>query len=202
MRVVLFNGPPGSGKDTAANFALKFLKQHDIEWDDVCQMKFSSCLKRAAHELLGLSGKSADYYEASKDQQMDEFFGMSPRDVYIALSENFAKRFFTSTFFGDVMVRELESIHAFGEHCCVIFSDSGFINELIPLVTASVKNDKFLILQMQREGCTFDNDSRSYINYDHPQVEVMLLDNNGTLEQLDESVRLVIDSWIIQTRNN
>lgn len=49
-RIILFNGPPGSGKDTAASIVAKHIPNL------VYQYKMALPLKEACHKLLGLQG--------------------------------------------------------------------------------------------------------------------------------------------------
>ena len=69
MKILFLNGPPGSGKDSLADFLAASL--------GIRHLKFSAPLKEAAHVLLGLPRK-ADTYEKEKEQELAAFHGKTP----------------------------------------------------------------------------------------------------------------------------
>ena len=166
-RAILFNGPPGSGKDTAAIIARNYLDQKFIKGSVVpiraTHSKFATPLKAAAHTLYGLP-YSADHYEKTfgyewKNKKQMEFFGKSPREVYIALSEDFAKKMGDEHFFGKIAARTI----GLEKQCnTFIFSDCGFAGEVQPLI-AALGLDNIFIVELFRDGTSFDGDSRGYI---------------------------------------
>lgn len=166
-QVVLFNGPPGSGKDLSTIIADNFLTKKYGEGQHhpfiVKKMKFAETLKAASHALLGIP-YSTEHYERIhgngwKDEAQVEFFGKTPRSEYIALSEEFAKLRHGNSVFGRVAARTVTFDKS---HNTFVFSDSGFADEVVPLVSA-VGVNKIFVIELERPGCTFDGDSRGYI---------------------------------------
>ena len=80
QKLVMFNGPPRAGKDTAGKICQEFLGEN------MTLTKFTTAVKDYAHETLGLNC-SSDFYEALKDVKLKEFNGLTPREYYISTSE-------------------------------------------------------------------------------------------------------------------
>lgn len=158
---IFLNGPPGSGKDLAVKF---ILKEYPVE---ARHMKFSGVLKAAARAMF-LVGEDLwaelekEGSQAAKDKERAEFFGMSWRQVLIWLSEDAMKPAFGLDVFGQLMAKQLQQ--RTGTEFTVI-SDCGFAAEVHPCIKAVDPRNCHLV-QLHREGCTFEGDSRSYLNPD------------------------------------
>jgi hypothetical protein len=151
--VVLLNGPPRSGKDTAARIIIK-------DMPGTVRHGFADPLKNATHALY-CRACASDAYEDVKDTPHADFLGLSPRQAYIEMSERMVKPVRGKAFFGSVMVRQVERARAAGARMVVI-PDSGFASELAPII-AAVGPASVLLLRMHRPGATFAGDSRSYV---------------------------------------
>jgi len=185
MKVIFINGPPRSGKDAAGNALATILKGETF--------KFAHALKCGTHALFAaMRGIRLDMtsiedfasdatndaaFEAVKDKSSPEFFGLSPREAYIAVSETLLKPTFGDKFFGAVLMRRL----AQDQPGVAIITDSGFVGEAQVIIDA-VGADNCKLLRMHRDGCDFSNDSRGYI--DLPGVDCHDVDNNGNLALL------------------
>lgn len=176
MQVIFFNGPPRSGKDFAGKMLAEMLGE------GVVQLKFAEPLKLATHAALAmlqnLSGIPAPAaFEATKDEPMEEFMGVSPRQAYIALSENFCKPLWGPGVFGELLAKRVQSLPEDTRY--VIVTDCGFQEEVDvfqELVDADV-----LVAQVHRDGCDFSNDSRGWVNI--PGATEIVF-NKGTKEDL------------------
>lgn len=168
-RVILLNGPPKSGKDLSARILNNMLEgkgdSSSLPYRPVT-MKFADPLKYAAHQLLNIP-YSCEHYEKIhgtewKDQPQIEFFGKTPRSEYIALSETYLKPRHGSDIFGRIAARRIQLHKGIGTF---IFSDSGFSEEAVPVISY-VGIDQVLLIELSRSGCDFTNDSRGYIGND------------------------------------
>jgi hypothetical protein len=174
-RILLVNGPPRSGKDAAGRMI------RDATGASVC--KFAESLKVGTHGLFsGLAGCPdpdtwAAEFESVKDRPRKEFFGKTPREAYIAVSELLCKPLFGEHFFGHVLADQIEEE---GPEFVVV-TDSGFEPEAQVLVQR-FGADHVKVLRLYRQGCDFSSDSRGYIR--PTSVEIIELYNDGTLEQL------------------
>jgi len=128
VKIILLNGPAGSGKDTAA-FSVKrnllFQSEHDV---NVHVVKFAEVLKRCTHEAYGLENLNHDHYEKVKEMPLDDFFGLSPRDAYIKMSEHCIKPGIHKEHFGMIFHKKMSRKIIEGDDLTNIFlvSDSGF----------------------------------------------------------------------------
>lgn len=155
IKLIIFNGPPGCGKDYAINH---LCRTTSISFS----LKTSTYPREAIINSLGLNKfESDDYYNQYKDVPLEELGGMSFRQAMIAFSEEFMKPKFGRDVFGKVMARDLECIKHLG--CQYVFTDCGFSEEIIGLIE-NVDKDDVSLIQIHRNGHSFDGDSRSYVD--------------------------------------
>lgn len=172
--IVIFNGPPESGKDHAAkHFAKKFNAPH---------FEMKGALRAVAHKMtalaiagqpdfIGIDGEfaqieavgycnSLEYNKELKSTLHTNLFGgRTWRQFLIHISEDIMKPIFGQDVFGKAarkLVRESEAAVCF-------FSDGGFQAEVEELR----KEGTVLVFQLSREGCGWGGDSRGYIFGDH-----------------------------------
>lgn len=160
MKIVLINGAPRSGKDSAGNMIAAAAPGR---WT---VSKFSKGMKErchAAYRILNSNGSPAphDYFENVKDEPSRRFLGITPREAYIAFSEKFMKPLHGEDVFGHMLVEELDSLEKYPDG--MLITDSGFYHEAVVLVDTYGSEDMTLI-RLHRVGYTFDNDSRNLIN--------------------------------------
>lgn len=151
MTVVIFNGPPGTGKDEAC-FAMK---QTGFE-----HLSFKYHLFRATSELYGVSLEwfMNEYDDRSVKERPEHLLnGLSRREALIYVSEEVIKPKHGKDYFGLMAAKEMSLDK---DYC---FSDGGFMEELIPIIN-KVGADNIYIVQLTRQGCDFSSDSRRYFN--------------------------------------
>lgn len=155
-QVILFNGPPRSGKDTAALFIIE-------DYERARTLKFAQPLKSAVAALFDLSFDFLRRMEApgsdEKNNPQPLLGGMSWRDACIWMSERCAKPALGDDFFGRAMVTRMRE----STSCDVtIITDCGFQDEVLPVINAFGEANCHLF-RLHREGCHYNNDSRGYI---------------------------------------
>lgn len=179
-KVILFNGPPGVGKDTAVRTALSYLTTH-APWHHARHIKFAEPLKKATHALYGVHHWDWQFFDKKenakfKDTPCGEFFGKSPRQAYISMSEDYAKTI-DPDFFGYVAVRTMAGATT---SSCFLFSDSGFLSELEPVIEF-VGAENVMIVELYSDQHTFEDDSRGYIGKaakdKYPKITVKKINN-------------------------
>lgn len=175
-KIVLVNGPPRSGKDTAGNILAHYYGAHVT--------KFAKRLKEAAHALYDMPDLQHDAFEARKDEPCPEFRGKTPRQVYIALSETYFKPLYGERIFGEMLLQDLvneeEQLDFEGP---VVVTDSGFVPEAEVLIE-HFGADACLLLRMYRPSHDFSGDSRGYVGL--AKVKTIDVHNDWDLAYLSE----------------
>ena len=172
MKIIFFNGPPRSGKDTAANAMVRYMTVKDLAHVSPYKLSIATPLKKATHELYGITGKDHNYYEQQKDEPQSKLLGLTPREAYMSLAETYAKVLHDKSFFGKVFVtrlkefdREVNVRATINQELVIFISDCGFIDEIIPIIAKAGKAN-CLLIRVGRSGYDFSKDSRGYLNGD------------------------------------
>lgn len=179
-KIIVLNGPPGVGKDTAASAICGYISKHAAFYHPR-HMKMAEPLKKAAHALVD-AFPSWDYYDLpehakEKDRPSGDFMGLTPRELYIKLSEGFCKSVFGDDFFGMIMRKRIHK----AQGCqVVVISDAGFVDEIDNLIRY-VSPENVLLLELYSDGKDFKDDSRGYIGEVlkevHPKLTLKRLRN-------------------------
>lgn len=200
-KIIVFNGPPRSGKDTAVEAVMADELLVDFA---PMHLKFAEPLKRAVHALIGQAQVPLEQFSEQKDSYIDDFFGFTPRQLYIAMSEEFAKPKFGPQYFGLVAIKQIEHfirnldfLALTPDHTpkvpLILVSDCGFKEELLPLVRCFGASN-ILMVHVHREGCTFNNDSRSYVKAGDIQTVPVMSRERGVYQ---DQIRLVVRNWLM-----
>lgn len=178
-RIILLNGPPQAGKDTAAQAIA-------TAWPHARVDRFAGPLKAATHTLFGLD-PNPDAFETVKNLPCEEFGGLTPRAAYIIMSERAIKPAFGVDFFGNALVRRLAGA------ALAVVPDSGFEAEAEPVIS-HFGPANVLLLRVHRPGFDFRQDSRSYIEI--PGVATMDVRNTGPLRDFNSAVVAAVYQWL------
>lgn len=149
MKAILLNGPPRSGKDTIGSALSQLTGAAGC-------MKFSEPIRTFMQLTFGI-----DMDIVAKDLPHTELHGRTPRQVAIQYSESFIKPLFGIEFFGRALARRMKAMIDQTSH--VYVTDSGFPGEARAL-GAAIGYENVLQVILDRPGCTFAHDSRSYWN--------------------------------------
>jgi hypothetical protein len=155
-QIIILNGPPRSGKDLLASHLVELHKPY------VIHIKFANELKKITHRFYNTPDQHPAAYESLKDQKLTEFLGLTPRQAYINISEGYIKRFHGKDFFGLQLIGEIKR-HPYHDNNVFVVSDGGFGEEVEPLLN-NFNPRQITIVQIHRPGCSFDGDSRQYID--------------------------------------
>jgi hypothetical protein len=160
MYCIAFNGPPRVGKDTIADL----LDHHfDLKITPGIRKSLATPLRLMVYAMLGRTF-DAKHYESEKDIPQPMFDGHTIREMMIRASEEWIKPVYGQGALARMTVSSLgTSIHLPG--VCLI-SDSGFQPETDVLVDA-FGEDRFLMVQLEREGAEWGADSRGYVEAPH-----------------------------------
>lgn len=183
--VIFLNGPPRCGKDSAGDILMQVLPNSRL-------CKFARSLKVGTHALfLAMRDKMTDCtpmecfsdaaFESVKDKSQPEFYGLTPREAYIAVSELLLKPALGKAIFGQILANQILADRAEN----FIVTDSGFKSEALSII-AKVGAANCTLVRLHRRGCSFDGDSRGYIMLDN--VCTVDIENNGTLADLADNL--------------
>ena len=193
MKIILLNGPPRSGKDATGKLLESMM-------DKACVLKFAEPVKMSAHAVMRMLKGSgtvplSEAFDTCKDEPSPYFFGLSPREVYIAISENLCKPLFGEAVFGELMATQIREKQEEGFDNFII-TDSGFQKEAE--VLEHHFGEQVYLVNLHRDGATFTNDSRGRIEL--PDCLTYQIRNNGTHSDLRvrvaEVLRAIENNWV------
>lgn len=181
---IILNGPPRSGKDTIGRLLADAIPYSRC-------VKFASRLKKATHamvdQLMGFGQRPVIEDEHEHEKEKIAIAGKTWRECYIGVSELLCKPMFGSAFFGSMLASDI----AQSTSLISIVTDGGFVEEFYAL-RALLGRDNILVVKVSRPGCDFSRDSRGYL----PYVGDRLIENDGTLHDLHDKTRIIVD-WAL-----
>lgn len=202
-KIILLNGPPSGGKDTAARHirqwynSLPQIKPVDqpIDLSKRCALDCMSMpIKRAFAGTLELpitqDGEVAPW-ESQKEVPIPDF-GISYRQWQIDFSEQFLKKYDPSIF-GVLLARRIERRFSRGIADLIVVPDCGFRIEVDILYQIFNPAD-ILLVRCHREGFTFAGDSRGYVRA--PKGCAVFSPMNGLLDKYLEQVEIGVRCWL------
>lgn len=173
-KVIFLNGPIGCGKDTIGGMLADILCE---KYDGANTAQFKELLYEHTANLFQVNYRVFRRWargRITKETKREQLNGFSAREALIFTSENVYKQIFGKDYFGKALVNSL--------HCEVtVITDSGFYDEAKAVID-EVGAENCLLVNICRDGCSFNGDSRSYINLDDLGVKRIKLDNNHSLE--------------------
>lgn len=192
--IIMFNAPPQSGKDTCADAVMSAFK-------GVRKVNFKDSLYKRSAAILGYDlsfWTSICQNNEMKDKPMKDIKigtqlirNATPRDMLIAVAEKVIKPEFGNNIFA------VDALNSIRQHMSnniggniFVIPDCGFDYEA-DVIKGAFPNAKVVVVQIEREGHTFDNDSRDWVPCDH------ILYNRG-LEALQKDVLSLVANLLIE----
>ncbi len=186
-KLILINGPSGCGKDTASQFIRDYLPLS-------VQTKISAPLKRVVKAVFDLKASNVTYFEdhKNKDAKCERFYGWSYRQAQIGVSQ-WLNNSFGPDILGQMFLRAWKEPIAF-EY--LIISDAGVTEEIVPLVERW-KPRNVLVIELERDGCTFNVDCRGNLSpVELSGVTFAHIYNQYNLELFKAQCERTVDAWI------
>ena len=185
--IILFNGPPGAGKDLAADF----FKERGFKHLSFKYQLFKETIKYFnVDEHWFMQG----YNKREIKEIPSTLLGnMSRREAMIYVSEQVIKPRRGLDFFGNLVANEIDVLKDY------VISDGGFVHELLPVVER-VGTENFALVQLTREGHDYSSDSRRYFQGNSMEYEYI----NGHMTPIDNQYVLphVFDVKMYRIHNN
>lgn len=205
MKIILFNGPPRSGKDTAALRTIEKFGPHyetkgtksgyyvELSGKKIHFDRFAMPLKSA---FAGVTQCPMDKYgnvepyESIKGEIIP-WLGVSYRQWQIDFSEKYMKPMYGKDIFARLFVqRNIER-----DYDAIVVPDSGFIEEAQPVIDAFGFENTILV-RVHRPGFDFTGDARSYL----PDIASVNVDvyNGGEQSLYEETIDNIVGDFLAQ----
>lgn len=179
-KLIIFNGPPGSGKDTGAVAICGYISKH-APYMQPRHFKFMEPLKKGAHALLNVFD-SWDFFDTpqgrlTKNMATSDYFGLTPVELYDKVGI-FMRHAFGDEVLGMIMRKSLHR----AQGCQVgVISDGGFVPEVANLIEYATPAN-VLLIELHSPGLSFEGDSRGYIGNElkalYPDITLKKIKND------------------------
>lgn len=167
--LVLISGPPRSGKSRAGSCLAEELSADHFA--------LSNLLKRLTHEHFGLGSDIPPMqFEDCKDQPIEQFGGLTPRDAYILFSETIMKKSWGEDYLGREGQERVMNNQASGT--ISIVSGVGFIDEVRPLID-EIGGAQTLHIEILPKDEFMREDSREHLRLNHLGVTEVKIKNRN-----------------------
>lgn len=185
MKIILFNGAPGSGKTESARYFADKYKSLEINFKEPLVD-----LTKRFYQFSDSEWKH--FYKRENKETVIQEIGKSPRQCLIHVSEEVIKPVFGNGVFGKIVADRIKNI-SYHNTDTVVCGDCGFIEEVYELVKEfGIKN--IYLVRLIRGGRTFEGDSRGYINSGmFPDDNYFEICNGWGLEYLYKSLDAIAE---------
>ena len=191
MKLILINGPAGSGKDTIGKALSETIKdQHSILIE-----KLAYPIKRAVAAAFDMTPEQYTYFFESpaKNEEQPFFFMKTPRQVLTDFSEIYIKPRLGHQTFAELLCRRLDKQSDID--VCIV-TDCGFEDEYQHLAKQYGERN-VVVLRLFRDGCDFKGDSRNYITDTFTDCAGIIdVNNNSTVESCVSTLLTILDEWL------
>lgn len=190
LNLLLFNGPPRSGKDTAAMHLFK--NWQDFPWSrGECHFERMSFPNKAAFAAITQTEMDEFHnnlrYENIKGEPLEFLKYKSYRQFQIDFSETFMKPCYGQSIFARLLISRLLPIR--DRNDTVVIPDCGFQTEVDTLSNALTAFSKLFnvhLIRVVRPGFDFSTDSRSYVMPGSATFNIV--ENNDTQEVFEAKI--------------
>lgn len=204
-KVLLCNAPPNAGKDSITEALCKALGSSHSEFKEELYKATANLFKVPYGVLRGLAVDRETKEEVNDllyltipqynrlcrvtggefAEAEEEMAFITPREALIYTSEVHIKPMYGKTYFGEKAAEAMDLEKG------AIFSDSGFNEEMMPIIE-KVGKDNVYVVKFTREGADdFEGDSRDWLEVPKG-VACLETTNDGTIQELADEIL----SWL------
>lgn len=182
-KIVIFNCPKRSGKDTTAQFLLNMGVPASVKAFKDKLIEIALCTSLISKNEWNLR------YDNYKDVPWDKLNGLTQREYLIKISEDWVKPTHGSDYFGKALCNSI--LYDYENLAdLIIITDGGFNSETEAVVKEFGENN-VLILQWTRNNTDWSGDSRGWVT-SFPNRTVIVDDNDGCFKQHCNNVLQVL----------
>ena len=137
-------------------------------------------------------------------KQIVGLYGVTVRQLLIDMSEKWMKPCYGKDIFGKIAAERVSEAMQLSDHFgeepydLYVFSDCGFDAE-VHHVLKLFGNENAILIRLHRDGCTYEGDSRSYIELD--DVRTIDIINHGN-SFFKDRVLEAVKNWMKQRKND
>lgn len=189
---ILFNGPPGSGKDYAVKTLMQRLTEagfyavHNQFKDKLIELTCAVySFPRDEWDRIYDGYDDIEQGRRNKEVPIERLDGKSMREALIHVSERVIKPAMGKDYFGRSAAANLT------QGAVNLFSDSGFLEETTPVAAAT---DDLLVIRIHADGIDYKGDSRGYLSW----PGAIDINNDFTDKFIDELLTQIDQSNIIK----
>ena len=179
--IIILNGPPNSGKDTAAEFIVKMLSQ-------VNHAKLSRPLKSAVNNIFDLQPGTLKFFQEDSDLKSPFLLGSTYRQAQIDIFRMLQGKY-GADILAKLFIRYAKKNIA-AKH--IVLSDCGRTIEASALVEHFGPSNIALI-KLMRPDHDFRADIREYVDITCDKKAV--IDNKHDLDIFETQVKRVLIKW-------
>lgn len=192
MHLIILNGPPDTGKDTAADYLVEKYGYTKLEMKGALR-RLAICiasLSIPAHEVKDFCTMLENNRELKENYKIVQWGNRTWREFLIWLSEEVCKPIFGLDVFALAAVKAVQDSGSDR----IVFSDGGF------QVEANVMFQKlgnFALVHAYRDGRSYaiGKDSRTYVTHPNGKDTPWTLENNGSRAVLFDDLDHLISQY-------
>lgn len=188
--VIVFNGPPSSGKDTCANY---------VESNyGATHLRFKTHIYKLVSLMYNIDLEWFIDIATDVDKKDVQIIkdGKTARQLLIHVSENIIKPAFGDNYFGITVGDTIATT----DNTLFVISDSGFPDELISMMLGGkLVGADITLVRLYREGCSFEHDSRDYISDNIIStlgINCFDITNDGDVDAIENTIKHIVEQSI------
>lgn len=184
-KIICFNGPPRSGKDTGAIFLSDFLR---------CpKFHIADNVKDLTNNIASYFGINLAITDKNKDLHQDNYPPITPREMWITVGQ-ICKKFYGEDCWVNTVIQRIKQLQQAKCYSAFIVVDIGFQNELDRIVD-EFGSENILLIYLNRDGCNYEKDSRYQVQA-RKGVATETIYNNYSLEMYKKLLIDIVSQWI------
>jgi DNA polymerase III delta prime subunit len=198
--IILFNGPPGSGKDAVALEFIKYCVSAQGVPKNINICKFADSIRNTVFATF--KHVTTENYDEVKDEIIPGFNNcITLRQWIIRYAETFMKPVLGNNVFGALACKDIEKKLYDDDIDYILVTDLGFQEELEEVLNIFRHRDMdILLVRLHRNETTFKRDSRQYLSNKEIDIidkisltrkctfNVIDIDNNSTLKKCVQKI--------------